>query len=81
MRFKALNGKEGTLSPKGEGQSMVGLRQNINMDAETTSGPLSSLTQEMKGERGEKNRLRNTERNGKFSSNRGTPQCGQIDIV
>lgn len=38
---KALNGKEGTLSPNGEGQSMVGLRQIINMDAETTSGPRS----------------------------------------
>lgn len=26
---------------RGEGQSMVGLRQIINMDAETTSGPRS----------------------------------------
>lgn len=38
---KALNRKEGTLSPKGRGPEHGRLRQIINMDAETTSGPLS----------------------------------------
>ena len=59
-------------------RALVGLRQNINMDAETTSGPLP-LKQKMKGERGKEQTKK--QRNGKFSSNRGTPQCGQIDIV
>lgn len=46
---------------RGEGQSMVGLRQNINMDAETTSGPLS-LTQKMKGERGKEQTKKHREK-------------------